>query len=187
MTVNFAGMNKGRQNVCKISLIDKCDPEVFWRPGLWESESTRDGRPQQDYNHTNVGELYAPAKRQQKDCSRAMGVIISKNWKSRCWGGEISHSSSIPPASDESWPDSWCMRWAWGCHCRAGIRASEEVEGWEVTDRWWHSNLKMFCVIKFNYSAKDVVICHKVSVTKVFLLFVDNFKVQTHNLLSLIA
>lgn len=61
------------------------------------------------------------------------------------------------------------------------------MEGWEVTDRWWHSNLKMLCVIKFNYSAKDVVLFHKLNVKKVFLLFVDNFEVQTHNLQSLIV
>lgn len=39
---------------------------------------------------------------------------------------EISHSSSLPSTS-ESLPDSWCMRWARGCHCEAKIRAKE---GW---------------------------------------------------------
>lgn len=116
---------RSKQLIRCFNLLPCCDSELCWmaetkadwkfakslseitvtqkffeqRQGQWESErgTERDSRPQQDRNHANVGGLYAPVKRQQKDRWRAMGVIISINSKSRCSGGEISHSFSPPP------------------------------------------------------------------------------------------
>lgn len=68
MTVNFAerheqkGDNRSAKSLWEINVTQKSF-EGNNRDGVKE----KDSRPQQDPNRVDVGELYAPAKRQQKD------------------------------------------------------------------------------------------------------------------------